>query len=128
MVALLASATPAGASVPPAAPAAEDLVRYLTDGRLKPDKRVSYFAECSSDCQLTARTTLVLKGPDLPPVTVTGQLRAGQVAEAFLKPNRAARRAIRSNLSAARLRTVVKATDALTGEVDIDRRTFRFKR
>ena len=126
-VAFLASATPAGAGYPTATSAGEELVFYLTNGKLKPSKRISYRAACSADCQLSVSTTLILKGPDLGPASDVGLFSAGQIAEPFLKPNRAARSLIKANLDVSKLRTSITAINSLTGEVDTDRRTFRFK-
>jgi hypothetical protein len=126
-VAFLASAAPVGAGAPTATSAGEELVVYLTQGKLKPSKRISYRAACSADCQLSVSTTLVLKGPNLGPASDVGLFAAGQIAEPFLKPNKTARGLIKANLGASKLRTSITATNTLTGEVDRDRRTFKFK-
>jgi hypothetical protein len=84
---LLVPALPAGAD-PKAQASAEDLVTYLTKGKLKPAKRIPYRFVCSEDCFVTATSTLVLKGPNLGPVASSGQFPAGQVIEVFLKPNK----------------------------------------
>lgn len=125
--ALLLWAAPAGAGSPKAKASGEELITYLTKGKLKPGKRIAYDVVCAADCSLTATSTLVLKGPNLGPVAASGQFPAGQVAESFLKPNKAARSAIKRNTRSAKLRTAVTATNLLTGETDTDRRTFRFK-
>lgn len=125
--ALLLWAAPAGAGSPKAKASGEELITYLTKGKLKPGKRIAYDVVCAADCSLTATSTLVLKGPNLGPVAASGQFPAGQVAESFLKPNKAARSAIKRNTGSAKLRTAVTATNLLTGETDTDRRTFRFK-
>lgn len=124
---LLLGAAPAGADSPRAKASAEDLVSYLTKGKLKPGKRISYRVVCSADCNLTATSTLVLKGPDLGPVTSSGAFPAGTVAEAFLKPNKPARDAIKDNIGSTKLRTTVTATSTVDGSTDTDTRTFKFK-
>jgi hypothetical protein len=121
-----AGITPAG-TVPVAGKSAETLVAYLTVGKLKPGRRIAYRVVCNADCQLTATSTLVLKGPNLGPISSTGSFPAGVVAEAFLKPNKPARAAIKRNIGASKLRTSVTATAVATGETDTDKRTFRFK-
>jgi hypothetical protein len=127
--AALLLAAPAGAGSPKAhASDTETLISYLTKGKLKPGKRISYKFVCSADCNLSATSTLVLKGPDLPPVTSSGSFPAGQVVAAFLKPNKPARSAIKAKIGAAKLRTKIRATNISTGETDTDRRTFKFKR
>ena len=118
--ALLAMAAPASAG--------EDLLSYLTKGKLKPSKRIAFQVVCNADCQLTATSTLVLKGPNLPPVSVTNVFPAGLIAEAFLKPNKPARQAIKDDIGAAKLKTSVTATNTATGETDTDRRTYKFKK
>jgi hypothetical protein len=125
--AILVTAGPADAGSPTATAAGEELVSYLTKGKLKPGKRISYRVVCAAACQLTATSTLVLKGPDLGPVSETGLFPAGQSVEAFLKPNKSARNLIKANLGASKLRTSITATNTATGEIDSDRRSFRFK-
>jgi hypothetical protein len=110
------------------ASAGEDLISYQTKGKMKPSKRIAYQVVCTADCQVTATSTLVLPGPNLGPVSVTGAFAAGQVAEAYLKPNKPARDAIKDNIAKAKLRTEVTATNVATGETDTDKRTFKFKR
>ena len=89
---------------------------------------ISVSGASNADCQITATSTLVLPGPNLGPVSVTGAFAAGQIAEAFLKPNKPARAAIKANIGSSKLRTEVTATNTATGETDKDRRTFKFKR
>jgi hypothetical protein len=105
----------------------EGLVSYLTAGKLKPGKRITYRFVCSTACQVTASSTLVLKGPDVGAFVDTGIFAAGEVGAAFLKPNGPARAAIKNHIRASKLRTYLFAVDA-TGATDTDTRTFRFKR
>jgi hypothetical protein len=121
-----APSAPAG---PPARASAdvEGLVSYLTTGKLKPGKRITYRFVCSTACQVTASSTLVLKGPNLGPVVDSGMFAAGEVGAAFLKPNGAARDAIKDHIGASKLSTRLVAVDS-AGATDTDTRTFRFKR
>lgn len=112
---------------PTASSSGEELIRYLTKGKLKRDNRIEYRVVCAADCQITATSTIVLKGPNLGPISSTGPFAAGQVAEVFLEPNKPARAAIRESGKSAKLVTKVSATNTLTGEIDTDRRNFRFK-
>jgi hypothetical protein len=121
----LAGAAPASPSSRVAADT-EDLVSYVTVGKLKPGKRIAYKFVCSTECQVTATSTLVLKGPNLGPAVDTGTFSPGQIAEAFLKPNRAARAAIKAHIGASKLRTSISASNA-AGATDTDTRAFRFK-
>lgn len=127
--AVLVTAAPAGASSPVATVSAdtEGLVSYVTVGKLKPGKRIVYRFVCSTQCQVTASSTLVLNGPNLGPVVDSGMFSAGEIAEAFLKPNGAARATIKSDIGASKLRTSITATNA-AGATDTDTRTFKFKR
>jgi hypothetical protein len=117
------------AAPPPATASAdvEGLVSYLTTGKLKPGKQITYRFVCSTACQVTATSTLVLKGPNLGPVVDSGMFAAEEVGAAFLKPNGAARDAIKDHIGASKLSTRLFAVDA-TGATDTDTRTFRFKR
>ena len=107
----------------------EGLVSYVTTGKLKLKKRITYRFVCSTECQVTASSTLVLRGPDVGPIVDTGLFPAGQIIEVFLKPNKSARRSIRKHIGASKLRTSVTAVNpGPYGENDTDMRTFRFKR
>jgi hypothetical protein len=109
-------------------PAAEDLLSYLTIGKLKLGKRIAYRLRCSAECDVTATSILVLRGPDVGPVVDTGSFPGGEIIEAFLRPNKSARRAIRRSVGASKLRTSVTATNPTTGLTDTDTRVFRFRR
>ena len=125
MLAGVAPASPASGATP--AVDTEGLVNYVTFGKLKPGKRISYEFVCSTECQVTASSTLVLKGPNLGPAVDSGLFSPGQIAEAFLKLNKAARGAINAHIGAAKLRTVIFASNS-AGATDTDTRVFRFKR
>lgn len=128
VAAAMVLAAPASAGSPRAKAAGEELLTYLTKGKLKVGKRIAYRVVCSVDCQLTATSTLIVKGGQVGPVSSTASFPAGQVAEAYLKPNKPARNAIKDNIGAAKLRTSVTATSVATGEADTDKRTYKFKK
>lgn len=115
-------------ATPTGPPAAEDLLSYVTTGKLKLGKRIAYRLMCSAECQVTATSILVLRGPNVGPVADTGAFPGGEIIEAFLRPNKSARRAIRRHIGASKLRTSVTATDPATGLSDTDTRVFRFWR
>ena len=101
----------------------EGLLTYVTTGKLKLGKRIAYKFVCSTECQVTATTTLVLRGPDVGPIVDTGLFPAGQIIEVFLKPNKSARRAIRKHIGDSKLRTSVTAINpGPYGENDTDTR------
>jgi hypothetical protein len=107
----------------------EGLLSYVTTGKLKLGKRIAYRFVCSTECQVTAASTLVLRGPDVGPIVDTGLFPAGEIIEVFLKPNKSARRSIRRHIGASKLRTSVTAVNpGPYGETDTDTRVFRFKR
>ncbi|HSD23688.1 MAG TPA: hypothetical protein VLB79_05105 [Solirubrobacterales bacterium] len=107
----------------------EGLVSYVTTGKLKVKKRIAYRFVCSTECQVTATSTLVLRGPDVGPVVDTGVFPGGEVIEVFLKPNKSARKSIRKHIGASKLRTSITAINpGPYGENDTDTRVFRFKR
>jgi hypothetical protein len=114
--------TSAGSSV-----LVETLVRYLPRRRLPVRRRIAYRGVCTADCNITARSTLVLPGPNIGPVSVSGSFGANEVFESFLKLNRPALAALKRHRRKARLRTRIFAVDLTTGDTDTDRRTFRFK-
>jgi hypothetical protein len=124
----LAPTAGAGSSGPTATASGEDLVSYVTTGKLKLAKRLVYQFTCSANCSVTATATFVLRGPNYFPGSVTGSLGAGQVGGHELRPNKPLRRAIRRDLKPSKLRTEITATNLATGETDTDTRTFRFKR
>jgi hypothetical protein len=115
--------------VPAASASAQTtVVSYVTTGKLKIAKRIQYNIVCSVDCQVTVSSTLKLKGPDLLPQVVPGQLAAGAISSPFIRLNGPALHALKSNVGRARLVTTITATDMATGASQTIRRTFRFKR
>lgn len=128
-LAVLAVAAPGSPGRPTATASAdtETLVAYLPAGKLKVGKRISYRFQCLTECQVTATSTLVLKGPNLGPAIDTGMFGPGEIAEVFLKLNKPARTAIKKHLGASKLRTFITASNGV-GAVDTDSQIFRFKR
>jgi hypothetical protein len=126
--AILVAVAPVTLGSPRATASADDdtLVAYLPAGKIKVGKRISYRFQCLTACQVTASSTLVLKGPNLGPVVDTGMFAPGEVAVAFLKLNKPARVAIKAHLGSSKLRTSISASNA-AGATDTDTRTFRFR-
>ena len=125
----LAAALPGGLAPTRAKAATEydSLVAYWPAGKIKVGKRISYRFVCASDCQVTASSTLVLKGRNLGPVADTGIFSAGQIGAETLTLNKAARSAIKGYLRRSKLRTSITATTQ-AGLTDTDTQTFHFKR
>lgn len=107
--------------------AGEELVTYVTSGKLKVTKVIRYRVVCAADCNITTVSRLKLKGPDLPPVRLAGAFPAGSIIEVSLKPNGPALKALKANVGAAKMVTKATATNVATGEVDSDARNFKFK-
>jgi hypothetical protein len=93
-----------------------------------PKRCVGPFLVCSADCQVSARLTLVLPGPNLGPVFASKSFPANLVFKAYIKLNRAGLALLRKYRDVARLRTRIHAVDMNTGDTDTDRHAFRFKR
>ena len=134
---------PAASSGPVARSADESLVRYLTEGRLPTRMKcppgsgaagryrcIFFLGECSADCKLVVRMKLVLPDRVVGPVRVSTSLDVDKepAFQSYMLLTRPVLRALRRNWWAARFRTRIRATDIVTGEIDVDRRTFRFKR
>jgi hypothetical protein len=114
--------------LPAATSAQTGIVSYVTTGKLKAAKRIQYSVVCSVNCQLTATSTLKLKGPDLPPAVVPGQLAAGAPRQPFIVLNKAGLHALRSDVGKAKLVSSVTATDLATGASQTINTVFKFKR
>ena len=127
-LAVLAVVAPGSPGQPTATASAdtETLVAYLPAGKIKVGKRISYQFQCLTACQVTATSTLLLRGPNLGPAIDTGMFAPGEIAEVFLKLNKPARSLIKAHLGASKLRTFITASNA-AGAVDTDTRNFRFK-
>lgn len=127
-VALLAPLGSTAGADPQAQKSGEEIVRYVTKGKLKVAKNVKYRFVCGVTCNVKVDATVVLPGPNFrsPPIRGTN-FPAGVVLEDILKPNGPLLKAIKANKRKAKLRTKVTATDVATGQVDVDKRTYRFR-
>jgi hypothetical protein len=114
------------------APATADtgLIQILSSPRLKPARKISYVAECTSDCSLIGKLTLKLKHGKLGPVTIgPGTFAAGDGGKFFLILNKAAKHDLKANPGKARLKTTTNATNldpAGGGATDEVKATFKF--
>jgi hypothetical protein len=129
--ALLIPATPAGAGGPKAQASGEELVSFITTGKIKVKNPFSYQFVCGApapaNCAITIRAEIVLKGPNLD-IANSGVLAAGQIGIHEISTSKSVRSAIKANIKSSKLRTTVEATNTTTGEVDSDEATFKFKR
>ena len=79
-------------------------------------------------CNVKADVSIALPGPNFntTPVTATN-VAAGQVLEDKLKPNGPLLDAIKADKGRAKLQATLTATNVATGEIDVDKATFKFK-
>lgn len=125
-LAIGALAGPSASAEPTAGKSAEDLVQFLTKGKLKVKNKISYLFQCARDCEATVTLRLVVPGVKAPPDTLSGNFTAGIPIEDGFKPSGPLQKAIREGGKKSKLKsTIVAATP--TGENDVDRRTFKFK-
>lgn len=115
----------------------EGLVRYLTAGKLQftrqqtqsgrcPARCVVYRFVCSADCSVKTTTRITLPGADVVR-RIPGSYQAGVPRVIAVTPGARDRRRILRNLAKAKVKTKLKARGNLGG-LDLDLRTFRFKR
>lgn len=115
-----------------AAPATADtgLIQVLSPPKLKPARKISYIAACTSSCSLMGKLTLKLRHSKLGPVTIgPGQFAAGDGGKFFLILNKTAKRDLQRFPGKARLMTTTNATNldpAGGGATDEVKRTFKF--
>ena len=127
VVALIGPAASATAD-PQAEAAGEELVTFVTKGKLKLGKTIRYQFVCAAACNIKADVTIALPGPNFntTPVTATN-VPAGQVLEDKLKPNGPLLNAIKEDKGKAKLLATITATNVATGEIDVDKAAFKFK-
>ncbi len=126
-LAIGALAAPSASAEPTAEKSAEDLVQFLTKGKIKIGNRISYQFQCNRNCNATV--TLKLKVPRVraPANTASGSFTAGIPVDDGFKINGPLKKAIRAGGNKSKLTSTIKATDPTTGEFDKDVRTFKFK-
>ena len=121
--------TSATATADPQAKAAgEEVISFVSNGKLKLGKTITYQFVCGVGCNVKADVSIALPGPNFTaaPVTATN-VPAGQVLEDKLKPNGPLIKAIKADKGRAKLQATITGTNVATGEVDVDKRTFKFK-
>jgi hypothetical protein len=125
--ALLGPAATATAD-PQAKAAGEEVISFVTKGKLKLGKTISYQFVCGVACNVKADVSIALPGPNFnsTPVTATN-IPAGQVLEDKLKPNGPLLKAIKADKGRAKLQATITGTNVATGEVDVDKASFKFK-
>lgn len=120
----------------------EALVRYLPRWRIPVRMKcpedagaasgryrcLKFRGACAEVCNVRARMTVVLPGPNIGPVVASRDLAEDKlVFVAFVILNKPALAAIKQNREKARFRTKLRALSE-DGDYDVDRRSFRFKR
>jgi hypothetical protein len=126
-LAIGALAGPSASAQPTAGKSAEDLVRFLTKGKLKVKNKISYLFQCARDCDVTVTLRLVVPGVKAPPDVASGSFTAGIPIKDGFKPSGPLQKAIREGGGKSKLKSTIVANIPTTGENDVDRRTFKFK-
>lgn len=115
-------------SGPTAGKSAEDLVAFLTKGKLKVDKNISYLFQCARNCNVSVTLKLVVPRVQAPADTASGSFQAAIPIRDGFKPSGPLQKAIRDGGKKSKLKSTIVATDPTTGETDVDKRTFKFKK
>jgi hypothetical protein len=130
VAALLTAAAPAGAG-PNATASGEELVTFLTTGKLKVKNPISYQFICGATapagCIVDIEAVFVVKGPNVT-VNSAGILSAQQIGIHEISTGKSFRRYLKDHLKSSKLRSTITATNTVTGEVDTDEQTFKFKK
>jgi hypothetical protein len=130
IAALAAAAAPSagGVASQPNATVSSGFVHIGGPNRLHARKMLKVPVTCSVDCNIRARFTLVLPGPNVGPQVVTGTLHPGIRKALFITLNGPALQALKDNIGRSKLKVRVHATDQATGATASDFKIFRFKR
>jgi hypothetical protein len=106
----------------------ETVVRYITKGKIKPQRKVRFVAVCSVACNVTVDMTLVVPGPNLSDEPLSATFAAGEVWEGFIDLGSKSNVGfLKANKKKSKFRTSIQAVDPATGNTDTDQRVFRFK-
>lgn len=125
--ALLGPAASATAD-PQATAAGEEVISFVSKGKLKLGKTIRYQFVCGVACNVKADVSIALPGPNFNSTPVTAaNVPAGQVLEDKLKPNGPLLDAIKADKGRAKLQATLTGTNVATGEIDVDKATFKFK-
>lgn len=129
---LLVPAASAGAG-PTARASGEELVTYLTTGKLVAGRTMTYQIVCGAPatvtCNMTASSELKIKGaPNLGPLRSSAVFPGQTTVVVEFKVSKPAKKFIRKNIKKVKLKTEISATRSDTGEVDTDEQTFKLKK
>lgn len=127
VTAVLVPAASAGGA-PKANASGEELVSYVTDGKLEVGGSITFQVVCGANCSLTSDIEIVLPGPNAKLPQLTGTFAAFSPLDVVVELNKPARQAIKKNIKKVKLRSDVTATNLVTGEVDADSNTFKLKK
>jgi hypothetical protein len=108
--AALIAAVPAGAD-----PVKDGFLSIRGPDTLTPSKVLRVPLRCSVECKTTARTTLKLTGPDVPPSIAKGHLQPGHSKNLVVQLNKNAIDEISSKPDGSRLRVAVIAKSTESG-------------
>jgi hypothetical protein len=122
----VAASLAAAAMFAPQASGAETLVNFVGPKKLKVQKSITYNFVCSVACNITVND--VLTGPGLKdPHSISGSLQPGAKGGFGGKPNGPLLKELKENPGKFKLAVTISASDPVTGETDVDKRTYRFK-
>jgi len=111
---------------PQASASAETLVNFVGPKKLKVQKSITYEFVCAVACNISVSD--VLKGPGIKDTnSVSGSLQPGVKGGFGGKPNGPLLKQLKDNPGRFKLAVTINASDPVTGETDIDKRTFGFK-
>jgi hypothetical protein len=117
---------PAASADPQAKASAETLVKFIGPKKLKVGKKFTYSFVCATNCNVSVSD--VLKGPTGKlRGSISGSLAAGVPGGVRIKPNGPLLRAMKAETGKFKLLVTVRASDPVTGEIDVDKRGYSFK-
>jgi hypothetical protein len=122
------SLTASTAQAPTAAASGEELISYVTTGKLKVREDIVFQVVCSVDCQINSELELIVPGPNVDLGTQSAPFPAFAIVDVSVELNGKSRKAIREDIKKVKVRSTITGTNLLTGEVDVDSNTFKLKK
>jgi hypothetical protein len=96
--------------------------------KLKVAKKLKIPVACQVDCDIVARSTLKLPGPNLGPVSSSGHIQPSASKVIILTLNGPAKAALKDGFKSSKLIVRVTATDSSTGQQVNANKSFKFKK
>jgi hypothetical protein len=108
------------------APVSDEFLRIGGPDRLTPKLTLKVPIRCSVECHTTVFTTLRIPGPNIGPDKTTGHLQPATPRKLLVTLNNSALQTIQDSYARSRLRVVVTAENAASGEKVRAVRVLRF--